>query len=144
MKKKFYIAYGSNLHLGQMAYRCPDSTVVGTAVLNNWRLMFKGSKTGNYATIEPCIGESVPVLIWSISASDERSLDYYEGFPIFYFKKNLSVIVNGEELEAMVYLMRLDATVGYPTERYIKTLEHGYRDFGFDMSILQEALKRCK
>ena len=31
-KKQMYIAYGSNINLEQMAYRCPHSKVVG-----NWR-----------------------------------------------------------------------------------------------------------
>lgn len=141
--KKYYIAYGSNLHIGQMAYRCPDATIVGSAELKNWRLMFKGSKTGNYATIEPCVGESVPVLVWEISEADERSLDRYEGFPVFYFKQNLSVLVNGQEVEAMVYLMRLDAKVGAPSLSYVNTLEIGYRDAGFDRTCLRAAINRC-
>ena len=143
MKKTYYIAYGSNLHTGQMAHRCTGATIVGTSVLHDWRLMFKGSKSGNYATIEPCIGESVPVLIWELTPSDERSLDRYEGFPVFYFKQNIPVTVNGQEIEAMAYLMRLDAKVGYPSQYYINTLEKGYTDFGFDLSILKDALKRC-
>ena len=34
MKTKLYLAYGSNLNLGQMAYRCPDSQVAGHAELS--------------------------------------------------------------------------------------------------------------
>ena len=143
MKKTYYIAYGSNLHLGQMAHRCPTATIVGTTELKNWRLLFKGSRSGNYATIEPCIGDTVPVLIWELTDADERSLDRYEGFPTFYFKQTIPVVVNGLKIDAMAYLMRLDAKVGYPSTFYIETLKHGYRDFGFDMSILQEALNRC-
>lgn len=143
MKKTYYIAYGSNLHLGQMAHRCPDATVVGASVLNGWRLMFKGSKSGNYATIEPCIGESVPVLIWELSEADERALDRYEGFPVFYFKQTIPVVVNGQNIDAMAYLMRLDAKIGVPSLAYVQTLEIGYRDAGFDRSCLDAALKRC-
>jgi len=29
MNKKYYIAYGSNLSVAQMAHRCPDAKVVG-------------------------------------------------------------------------------------------------------------------
>lgn len=144
MKRIYYIAYGSNLHTGQMAYRCPDATIIGTAELKDWRLMFKGSKSGNYATIEPCPNETVPVLIWSISKADERSLDRYEGFPTFYFKQSINVLVNGQKVKAMAYIMRLDATVGYPSKFYIDTLMHGYHEFGFDMGILHEALNRCR
>ena len=34
-KKILYAAYGSNINLEQMAYRCPNSTVAGTAMLEN-------------------------------------------------------------------------------------------------------------
>ena len=33
MDRKLYIAYGSNLSVEQMDYRCPDATIVGTATL---------------------------------------------------------------------------------------------------------------
>ena len=52
MKGKIYIAYGSNMDFPQMEGRCPDAEFLGAGVLRNWRLMFKGSLTGSYATIE--------------------------------------------------------------------------------------------
>ena len=52
MEKRFYLAYGSNLNKNQMRYRCPDAKVVGVASLIGWRLLFKGSLTGAYLTIE--------------------------------------------------------------------------------------------
>lgn len=50
--KKYYLAYGSNLNVQQMKYRCPDAKSVGTAWIHGYQLMFKGSKTGSYLTIE--------------------------------------------------------------------------------------------
>ena len=41
---KYYLAYGSNLSVAQMAQRCPDAVYVGTAVLTDYRLLFKGSQ----------------------------------------------------------------------------------------------------
>lgn len=38
---KLYVAYGSNLNLKQMAYRCPTATLVGTGVIENYELQFK-------------------------------------------------------------------------------------------------------
>ena len=63
---KLYVAYGSNLNLKQMAYRCPTATLVGTGVIDNYELQFKGMPTGAYATIAPCKGKSVPVAVWDI------------------------------------------------------------------------------
>ena len=53
MKKRYYIAYGSNLNIRQMLMRCPDARVAGTSVIEDYQLLFKGSKTGSYLTIEP-------------------------------------------------------------------------------------------
>ena len=74
--KKYYIAYGSNLSVEQMAQRCPDARIVGQAVLEDWELAFHGC-----ATILPNKGKNTPVLVWEISAGDEKNLDIYEGFP---------------------------------------------------------------
>ena len=63
MEKRYYIAYGSNLNVNQMRVRCPHATILGTAELKDWELLFKGSKTGSYLTIEKCEGGIVPVAI---------------------------------------------------------------------------------
>lgn len=81
MADKLYFAYGSNINLEQMDYRCPDATVVGPVVLENYELLFR---RGGFATIEPKKGERVHGLLWSITPECERSLDLYEGYPRFY------------------------------------------------------------
>ena len=48
---KLYVAYGSNLNKQQMRHRCPSAKPVYTGYLNNWELIYRGSKTGSYATI---------------------------------------------------------------------------------------------
>ena len=103
--KKLYIAYGSNMDEGQMAYRCPTARLLGQAEVEGYRLLFKGSLTGAYATIEPQEGGRVPALVWEIGEADEASLDRYEGFPSFYYKKDLTVSLGGQEVTAMVYIM---------------------------------------
>ena len=50
--KRYYIAYGSNLNVAQMRRRCPTATILATANLKGWELLFKGSLTGSYLTIE--------------------------------------------------------------------------------------------
>lgn len=75
--KKFYLAYGSNLNVKQMQFRCPDARIVGTAEIPNYQLLFKGSKTGSYLTIEPKQGCTVPAAVWSVSERDELALDRY-------------------------------------------------------------------
>ena len=95
MAKRKYIAYGSNLNVQQMKWRCPNAEIMGTGELKDWRLLFKGSKTGAYLTIEKCKGYSVPFAVWEVDASDEAALDRYEGFPSFYYKQELSFEYKG-------------------------------------------------
>ena len=147
--KRYYLAYGSNLNIAQMQFRCPDATVVGTAVIPDCELLFKGSLTGAYLTIEPKQGSQVPVGVWKVSAADEFRLDRYEGFPNFYYKKEMRIPVadirTGKtwRCDAFVYIMHEDRKLGVPTDMYVRTCIEGYRDFGFDTAPLRQAfLKR--
>lgn len=74
MEKRYYIAYGSNLNLRQMKMRCPTAKVMGTAVIKDYELLFKGSLTGAYLTIEPKKGSEVPVAVWTVTETDEKAL----------------------------------------------------------------------
>lgn len=150
MKKRYYLAYGSNLNIEQMRYRCPDAKIVGTAVIKDYRLMFKGSQTGSYLTIEPEDGMEVPVAVWEVTPSDEARLDRYEGFPNFYYKKEMTLEVKGirsgrcRSRKAFVYIMHEDRKLGVPSHYYIETCREGYADFGFDENILADAYDYSK
>lgn len=145
MKKRYYIAYGSNLNIRQMMMRCPDARVAGTSVIENYQLLFKGSKTGSYLTIEAKEGYSVPVAIWSVSESDELALDRYEGYPAFYYKKEMELPITGiksgkvRRRTAFVYIMHEDRPLGILAARYYQTCSEGYRNFGFDQTKLAQA-----
>ena len=123
-----------------MDCRCPDATIVGTAVLKDWKLIFR-----THADIEPCKGSSVPVLVWSITEADERNLDRDEGYPHYYYiKRSVPVTLSetGRTVLAMVYVMAegRKATIP-PTRSYYYTIAEGYDRFGFDKTILEKALK---
>lgn len=42
MSKRYYIAYGSNLNIPQMRMRCPGARIIGTSVIDDYQLLFKG------------------------------------------------------------------------------------------------------
>ena len=46
MKESYYFAYGSNMNLDQMAYRCPAASVVEKVKLEGYRLTFCGRGKG--------------------------------------------------------------------------------------------------
>ena len=148
----FYAAYGSNLSVSQMSYRCPDSEIVGTGKIMDYKLVFR-----LHADIEPATtdaGSYVPVLIWRISKADEKRLDKYEGVKGgYYHQEKVTVVMDdetdgnkeinagsGKEITAMVYIMNTQDTISAPDAGYYQIIDEGYEHFGFDKKILKEAL----
>lgn len=150
MKRKYYIAYGSNLNTEQMRFRCPQAEIIGTSEIKDYELLFKGSQTGYYLTIEKKKGGSVPVAVWATTAADEAALDRYEGFPTFYHKAEMELPVKSirtgkvQNIKCYVYIMHEDRQLGSPSEFYVRTCLDGYRDFGFDEKILMRAIKNSR
>ena len=92
MKDRYYFAYGSNMNLEQMKYRCPAAEVVENVRLENYRLAFRGRAPGNgVATVLPEKGSYVEGVLWKITEACEKNLDFYEGFPNFYGKETIQV-----------------------------------------------------
>ena len=146
-KHRIYIAYGSNMSFEQMGWRCPDAVLMGCGVIHEYELLFKGSKTGSYLTIEKNTGSMVPVAVWRISAEDEKNLDRYEGCPRFYYKTRIPVKVRnlltgrlGPEVDGIIYIMHEERSMGIPTGEYYNTCLEGYRRFGFDPKLLLHGL----
>lgn len=134
--KKLYLAYGSNINLEQMAFRCPDSKVITTGMLFDYELQFK-----RVATIEPKEGSEVPVLIWELGGQDELSLDRYEGFPNLYRKEDVEVEINGETQKCMAYVMNKGEILP-PNKQYFECILQGYMENGLDTNYLVKALEQ--
>ena len=147
MSKRYYIAYGSNLNIPQMRMRCPGARIIGTSVIEDYQLLFKGSKTGSYLTIEPMEGAEVPVVIWEVTETDEKALDRYEGYPNFYYKKEMTLDIKGiitgkvRRRDAFVYIMHEERELGIPSWYYVNTCLDGYRAFGFNEKYLFDAIR---
>jgi len=147
MRKRYYIAYGSNLNIPQMRMRCPGARIIGTSVIEDYQLLFKGSKTGSYLTIEPKEGATVPVAVWEVTEQDELSLDRYEGYPNFYYKTEMTLDIKGirtgkiRRRQAFVYIMHEERELGIPSWFYVNTCLDGYRAFGFEGQYLFDAIE---
>ncbi len=138
---KLYIAYGSNLNLEQMANRCPGAKVVGASEIKDYKLTFRGPDNGCYATVEPCNGGSVPILVWKITEIEEKELDIYEDWPNLYRKEIMEVIVNNETVTGMVYIMNEGRPLNKPSDKYYSTILDGYKSAGFDVEYLRRAVE---
>ena len=52
----------------------------------------------------------------------------------------LDIEINKSKEKAMVYIMNT-YNESIPSDFYYEVLENGYKDFGFDLKILEKALK---
>ena len=145
--EKYIAAYGSNLYEQRMKTRCPSAVAVGTSTINRYRLLFKQSVTGAYATIEQDANCYVPVVIYRVSPEDERRLDRYEGYPDIYYKQGFLLPVRyGKKklcmtrVQCTAYIMREHRLLGEPSEDYFRLIETGYERWGFDPLVLYKAL----
>ena len=139
---KEYFAYGSNLNLGQMAGRCPESTTVQTARLEGYELAFRCG----VLTILPKEGGRVDGILWKVNDREERALDRYEGYPRLYTKETLTVQTDAGPCTAVAYVM----TAPYceraqpPSSTYLRTVLLGYRVAEFDPYVVLQAAARAK
>jgi AIG2-like family. len=143
MKRKLYVAYGSNLHIVQMQQRCPESKLIGKGVIQDHELEFRG-----VATIKPSPGMNVPVVVWSISKSDELELDRYEGVAHGLYRKEMievkleaginEQIQPSKVVNAMVYIMNVDEArpISPPSRYYYEVIRQGYLHHGLSFSPL--------
>lgn len=150
MEKRYYIAYGSNLNIVQMRVRCPQARIIGTSEIKDYELLFKGSQTGSYLTIEKKVGGSVPVAVWATTTADETALDRYEGFPTFYYKAEMELPVKSirtgkiRSRRCYVYIMHEDRPLGIPSGYYVRACLDGYRAFDFDEEILMRTIENSR
>ena len=108
MKETYYFAYGSNMNLDQMAYRCPAASVVEPVHLEGYRLTFLWQ--GGREAVLPLFCRKREagwkVYFGRLHRSVKKSLDFYEGYPHLYGKE--PVLVQGKDgmkREVMAYTM---------------------------------------
>lgn len=129
-KTKLYFAYGANMSKSSMASRCPQAQPVKKFFLRDWRL-----RLHNHATVAPAEGYYVAGALWAITEDCERNLDHFEGWPVYYQKREIEQ--DGERI--MFYVMN-DFDYGDPSPGYVRLLEQGYQDWDLPQSWLQETL----
>jgi len=105
-----YFAYGSNMALSQMERRKTQVMRSLHAILPHYKLSFnKVARKGGegYANVIEDNGEKAWVegVIHIIPVGDLAKLDYYEGYPREYDRKEVGVrLDNGDVVQAVVYM----------------------------------------
>lgn len=135
---RLYFAYGSNLNLDQMVYRCPNARFMCKGILPDHKLIFK-----RVADIEQCTGRYVAGGLFQITPQCLRALDRYEGYPRVYTTKNIKVMT--EEfgiVDAFVYIMTPNHEYAMPTDVYYDTIRNGYHHCDLDYKLLKLAKRQ--
>lgn len=85
----------------------------------------------------------VPVVVWELNhKTDIQNLDRYEGYPLYYTKRTIPVIMDssGNEEQAMVYVMNKNRKGIYPPDAYyFNVIKEGYVANGIDLKPLYAA-----
>jgi hypothetical protein len=133
MTRKYYLSYGSNLHISSMRRRCPDAKPLSKMLINNARLVFRGVADLSFER-----GHLAPLGLWEISAKDEAVLDSYEGVNSGMYSK-YDIKVDDVGNTALIYLMNDDG-IFPPSAQYAAIIRAGYCDFGLDEAFLDDAI----
>ena len=148
MSEQLYFAYGSNMNLDQMDFRCPKAAVVGNVRLEDYRLTFCSRNSGSgVATILPEKGSYVDGVLWKITEDCERHLDFYEGYPNLYGKETITVTdQENKKIQVMAYVMNAPYKdcPSKPSNFYLKGILEGCRQNGLQEQPIRAAVRRTQ
>jgi len=128
----YYFAYASNLNRKQMAERAPESKAKFIATLPNFKLAFtaRPGRQDGVASITPHRGEKVIGAVYEISERDLKRLDGYEGYPVVYDRRKVTVWTEtNKPIEAITYIKMDQSRALPPTPGYLDVIQQGYRDW---------------
>lgn len=133
--RRYYLAYGMNTNLAQMALRCPAAKSLGPVKLKGHKLAFK-----LFCDAVISEGDSMDCVLWTITDGCESALDRLEGYPDFYGKKEVTVLYRGKPIKAMIYYMTDFYKSSLPSEHYLKTVTEGYLDHNMNLEQIYHAI----
>lgn len=108
-----YFAYGANLSLERFADCCPESKLLGQAILSNYSFFINSSGVSSISCKD---GAIVQGLVWDISIDDEELLDIYEGVAGGFYEKD---IINIPDFGNCLVYFATDTSHGLPRSGYL-------------------------
>ncbi len=118
-----------------MRLRCPDSRAIGKAKLMQHKFCFR-----YHADATACEGAVVEGVLWVISDNDLEQLDWIEGYPHYYERKQGLVIADTTILDAWFYTMKDRHPLEAPDTLYYETCQQGYKQHSVDTVQLENAM----
>ena len=142
----FYFAYGSNMDETQMQVRCPESSLVGIALLDGYRLGFTRyaqSRKGGVADIVSEPDCSVWGLVYKVTAKDLDLLDSFEGKGKAYDRMSVTVrFLDGRTAEAETYYVIDKQPDIKPGEDYLALLLGAAKKYKFPEEYISKQIRR--
>ena len=133
--RHLYFGYGMNTNRDQMAGRCPNSKVIGPAILPGYKFVFRG-----HADVELDWESQVEGVLWDVNDTDLEALDRLEGFPHYYLRQRAWVETDQGYGVAWVYMMNDQDYESNPTTSYYNLCMEGYKQHGVPTDQLTNAL----
>lgn len=131
----YYFAYGSNLDQAQMKERCPDSELLGVAVLKNYRLdftIYSKKRLCGCADIVKDEGSEVWGLIYVLSEKDLQQLDIFEGSPNYYRRTRVDATdKEGKSIKVYAYEVVKKTPFQVPSSQYLDIIKNAAKKFNF-------------
>ena len=129
--KMLYAAYGSNMNVEQMSYRCPEAVDLGIGEIIDYEMYFSYKGVAN---IQPKSSNRVPVVIWELTENCVKALDRYEGYPHLYTKCMVPVLWQDTVQEMMVYILRepYRRVIQTPSKQYLNCILEGYTEHNLE------------
>ena len=140
----FYFAYGSNMDERQMRGRCPESTLVGIAILDGYRLGFTryaASRNGGVADVVSEPDRSVWGLVYKVTAKDMERLDAMEGRGKAYERMTVTArFLDGRAVEAETYYVINKQPDIKPSEEYQALLLNAAKMYKFPAEYVERSI----
>lgn len=127
-----YFAYGANINVEDMAFRCPNARAIGAFDLRDWQLEFY-----THATIEQKPGAVTSGVIWNLTEECEAMLDRFEGYPTYYTKRTWC-----QDGHWFFFYEMTSPKSGTPSIGYIQGITEGYHTWKLPPKLLKEAVDR--
>lgn len=121
-----YFAYGANINKESMLIRCPQAVALKPVALRGWDLKFY-----SHANIEPKRKAVVHGVLWDLTEECIESLDLFEGFPVYYKRRNWQQ--DGDRF--FFYEMNMFRK-GTPSRSYVSDIMEGYKQWGLPTASL--------
>ena len=143
--KRLYFAYGSNMDLEQMHFRCPKARPLKTARLENHKFLINPR---GVASIIESPDHHVEGLLWELTEECEASLDVYESVAAGHYVKQTVKLKGFEDEDDILVYVASDQTPSYtPRDGYFEKILRAAKAAGLSdpyIESLQKYFDQCQ